>query len=915
MCFCISVTARANPSSAAFYYGPDIPWNELSVFDIAVVEPAQSDSPPADKVAQFYAYVSIGEVLPSRDYAAGVEPQWVLGDNPDWGTWVLDLSNPALRDYLLDNLLRPLYEQGYRGFFLDTLDSYQLAATTDAQREVQRRGLQTLIKQAAKRFPGVRLVLNRGFELLPKVHQYVDAVAAESLFQRWLPSEQRYQAVSDDDRQWLLDRFREVRENYGIATIAIDYAPPGARDQARELAEKIGARGVIPWVSNPALDMLGVGALEVLPRRVLMIHDTPAGERWEESNLIRYGLMPAQFLGLVPDIRAIDSPMPAGTLTGRYAGIITWLENDRPHRPEFAAWLGRQVDAGVPVAMFAAPPLDVTGPVGRRLGFSTPPAPRSLPRVDTAHPLMGFEAPLPALIALAQPVAIDDARPWLSVSADGNQYTPVAITDWGGFAFDPFVVRSILPGVRSEEITDRWMLNPLVFLREALKLPAMPVPDVTTENGRRLMMVHIDGDGFPSLAEVEGYRGQAAAEVLQQEILKRYRVPTTLSVIEGEVADTGLYPERSKELEDIAQRMFLLDHVEAATHTFSHPFFWYEAQRYPQRIKGSRGDLRLDVPDYQFDLRREIIGSARYIEEKLLPPGKDVQMVLWSGDTMPTEEALEVARKGGLLNMNGSDTTITESNRTWTLIKGIGLPKGDEYQVYAPNQNENIYTGNWSGPFYGFERVIETFKLTNTPIRFKPVDIYYHTYIASKNASLESLRRVYDWALAQPLHPIFASEYARKVLNFNDIVIARDGDTWVVRGSDALRTLRLPEGLAAPALDSSDGLAGVHRGDSGTYLHLTGGPARWQAGGGTGTGKTPALWEANGRLLAWRRVDGGVEFSLRGWVPLAFTLVQPPGCELRQDESRLTPVARDGDRYQYRSEQRELRALRLDCGA
>ena len=521
---CAMMAAQASPYSAAFYYGPDIPWQELSAFDIPVVEPAQSPSPPADRVAQFYAYASIGEVLPSRDYAAGVQPEWVLGENPDWGTRVLDLSNPALRAYLLDSLLAPLHEQGYRGFFLDTLDSYQLAANTEAQREVQRRGLETLIKQAAERFPGMRLVLNRGFELLPEIHQHVDAVAAESLFQRWLPGEERYQAVPEDDRQWLLDRFREVRDDYDIATIAIDYAPPGDRDRARELAEKIQAEGVIPWVSNPALDMLGVGALEVLPRRVLMIHDTPAGQRWEESNLIRYGLMPVQFLGLVPDIRAIDEPMPAGTLTGRYAGIVTWLENDRPHSPEFAEWLARQVDAGVPVAMLANPPLDPGGPVGRRLGFKTPPAPRSLPRVDAAHPQMGFEAPLPALIELAQPVAIDGARPWLSVSADGHDYVPVAVTAWGGYALDPFVVRSVLPGVRSEEIPDRWMLNPLLFLREALKLPAMPVPDVTTENGRRLLMVHMDGDGFPSLAEVEGYRGQAAAEVLQQEILKRYRL-------------------------------------------------------------------------------------------------------------------------------------------------------------------------------------------------------------------------------------------------------------------------------------------------------------------------------------------------------------------------------------------------------
>jgi hypothetical protein len=61
----------------------------------------------------------------------------------------------------------------------------------------------------------------------------------------------------------------------------------------------------------------------------------------------------------------------------------------------------------------------------------------------------------------------------------------------------------------------------------------IPAPDITTENGRRLFFSHIDGDGFPSLAEFPG--SPPAAEVLLKEILEKYRVPTTVSVIEAEV--------------------------------------------------------------------------------------------------------------------------------------------------------------------------------------------------------------------------------------------------------------------------------------------------------------------------------------------------------------------------------------------
>jgi hypothetical protein len=57
--------------------------------------------------------------------------------------------------------------------------------------------------------------------------------------------------------------------------ISIDYVPPADRALARETAQRIKALGFIPWVTNPALDMMGVGAVELLPRQVLAIHDEP----------------------------------------------------------------------------------------------------------------------------------------------------------------------------------------------------------------------------------------------------------------------------------------------------------------------------------------------------------------------------------------------------------------------------------------------------------------------------------------------------------------------------------------------------------------------------------------------------------------------------------------------------------------
>lgn len=895
--------------AAAFYYGPDIPWYDLSLFDYPVVEPDQAHAVP-DTLAdtRFYAYVSAGEVLESRHYFSSIRPEWLLGENPDWDSHVLDLSAPGLHQLFIDQVITPLWEQGYRGFFLDTLDSYQLVADSEAQRRRQREGLATLINAIAERFPGARFIFNRGFELMPMVNARVDAIAAESLFQRWVAAEQVYRPVPEADREWLLGQFRQVREQYGVDTIAIDYAPPANREQARLLAGRIADAGVIPWVTNPELDMMGLGQREVIPRRVLLIYGGSNERLWELSDAVRYGLMPLQFQGLVPDIRAIDAAMPAGNLRGRYAGIVTWLEEEELASNAFEQWLAEQKAAGVPIAMVGYPAVDPVGPFGGEFGFESRSTPQQPPAITHQHRAMGFEAPLPALIELPVPVDNPDATPWLALQSGENHYAPVAMTDWGGYAFQPFLIRSILPGVKTEG-QDRWMFNPLTFFRDALQLTPMPIPDVTTENGRRLLFAHMDGDGFPSLAEVKGYQGKADALVLLEEILRKFDIPTTISVIEGEVAPHGLYPGQSEELERIAREMFALPHVEAATHTYSHPFFWYDAQQNPGELYGPEGQLRLPIPDYRMDPHREVVGSAEYINRRLLPPGKRTEMVLWSGDTIPTPQALEAAREGGLLNMNGSDTVITESAPTWTLIKGIGIPKGDEYQVYAPNQNENIYTHEWTGPFYGFERVLETFRLTETPYRFKPVDIYYHTYIASKNAALESLRRVYQWASEQPLHPVFASEYARKVLDFNRMAIAREGDDWLVKGQGALRTLRLPDALPLPSLATSEGVAGFREDRPGRYLHLVDQQARWQGG----QVDAPYLQQANARLTGFSRSEDGLRFSLSGHAPLAFSLGHVRGCSLTHNGQRLAPASKDGNLYHYRSANHELNELRLRC--
>jgi hypothetical protein len=313
--------------------------------------------------------------------------------------------------------------------------------------------------------------------------------------------------------------------------------------------------------------------------------------------------------------------------------------------------------------------------------------------------------------------------------------------------------------------------------------------------------------------------------------------------------------------------------------------------------------VSLKIPGYRFSqktLAREIAGSIKYVNEVLAPPDKRVQLFLWTGDTNPSDQAVQLAAAAGVSNLNGGDTLITRSNQTLSAIAPLGIRKGKAFQIYAPNQNENEYTNLWTGPFYGYERVIETFELTDTPRRFKPINIYYHFYSATKKASLEALKKVYDWALSQPVLPIYASDYARKVEDFFRLVVARDGDTWRIRGAQALRELRIDQAMGYPDLARSQGIVGFADHGNDRYVHLSGEEevvlALTQQ-----PPSAPYLVESDAPIRRWKQGAGSFEVSLAGPRSVTYVMnrsercrLHPEGASTRDSALGATTMPRQG---------------------
>ncbi len=276
--------AFATQPKIAVFYGANPPWEELRAFDVVVVESLHVRNPKAhaNGRTQLFAYVSVGEADSNRAYRKDIPAAWKLGQNSGWGSVVLDQAQPEWPAFFVERVIKPLWDAGYRGFFLDTLDSYKIFAKTEADRAREEAGLVEVIRELKRRYPKARLIFNRGFEILPQVHQDVFAVAVESLFQGWDPSKKAYRPVPPADREWLLGQLNRVKQEYGLPVLSIDYVPPSKPDLARETAAKIRELGFIPWVSNPALNVLGVVGIEGAPDKAQHI-DSPAPDEGRPS--------------------------------------------------------------------------------------------------------------------------------------------------------------------------------------------------------------------------------------------------------------------------------------------------------------------------------------------------------------------------------------------------------------------------------------------------------------------------------------------------------------------------------------------------------------------------------------------------------------------------------------------------------
>ena len=755
---------------------------------------------------KMYAYVSIGEIDRDIPEYANIKKEWIVAKNRAWSSDVLDLTNQEYREFLFKKMIEPQIKRGFKNFFFDTLDSYQLYAKTPEERKHSEQALVDIIKEFHSRYPKAKLIINRGFEIIDLVHEDIEAVLFESYYAGLDGDELDYKHNNDADREWLDSHIATIQK-YKLPIIDIEYLKKPHSQEAHELIKKLQVKNLIPYIATKELTHYGLSSKEPIKREILTLIDERSVDRITQAAHM-YGAIPLEYYGYIQSLFDIyKEKLPSVENMQQYAGVVIWLEKPYTHPNRLFQWILSLQKADIKVVFagnFAIQDETLLKKLGIQIQKSTPNAKYTISYQDK---IMAYEAE-PNIANILQHYLIKEGKALFSIAdKKGDVSTLAAITPWGGYAIHgAFMIELMEDNI--------WTINPFEFFAKALRLKTLPVPDTTTKNGKRMLFTHIDGDGSMNRAEWD--TKLFSEEVIYKEILSKYNIPHSVSIVGSEIDSNGLYPKLAPKLQEITRAIYKLPNVEAATHTFSHPFYW-------GKIKN--GDLspkyRLNVPNYHFSLLTELKGSLDIINTLYLPKGKKkANTIFWSGDCSPTEAVLADAYQNGFLNINGGDTYISNTDPWLSFVAPIGLQRGKYYQIYTGEQNENVYTNEWHGPFWGFKKVIQTFKLTNSPKRLKPMDIYYHFYSGSKRASLDALKYVFNWALQQNPFPLYTSEYIPIAMDYYTVSMAQERNSYLISGTKNIKTLRLENSKKSCSLLKSQNVLGTNHFEQHQYIHL-----------------------------------------------------------------------------------------------
>lgn len=376
-----------------------------------------------------------------------------------------------------------------------------------------------------------------------------------------------------------------------------------------------------------------------------------------------------------------------------------------------------------------------------------------------------------------------------------------------------------------------WYIDPFRFLSLAFQFSELPIPDPTTLAGRRMYFSTCHGDSWNTDTAINSpdQKKRSCSEVLLDTIITpNPDLPIAVAIVAADIDPKWVARADSQE---VAKRYLETPCVEAASHTYSHPFdwdffrtggaekeidylhlypfgtwqnsflSWFRAKYYQvfkteeyqkKRLKWGYITPRAYANE-PFNLEKEISGAANYINQ-FAPPGNRVKLLIWSGDSLPWEAPLALCNQAGMKNFGGGFTRFDADFPSYLFVYPFGRKIGGYIQLYSTSNADNDYTEGWTSNFFGFKHLTATLINTEIPRRLKPICLYYHSYSGQFQESVDALLSNLAFIRTQSVIPIRTSRYIDAGEGFYSTQLTSLGpNRWKIEKRKGLQTLRFDD--------------------------------------------------------------------------------------------------------------------------
>jgi uncharacterized protein (TIGR01370 family) len=252
--------ARAEAERWVVVYSEKPAIAEFRDYDLVVLDSVSHPPlrPLLERKKTVIGYISLGEVENYRDYYKAVEKEGILYEkNPNWpDSRYIDVRDQRWTKRVVEELIPRILHKGFEGIFIDTLDNpAELERRDPAKFKGMTAAAANLVRAIRRQYPGIYIMLNRSYEILPAVDGLIDAVLGESVFTE-IDFEKKTYRMADartyrQQVEWL--KAAQSRQPK-LKVYTLDYWVPGdAAGVARIYAEQ-RSNGFIPYVSVKELD-------------------------------------------------------------------------------------------------------------------------------------------------------------------------------------------------------------------------------------------------------------------------------------------------------------------------------------------------------------------------------------------------------------------------------------------------------------------------------------------------------------------------------------------------------------------------------------------------------------------------------------------------------------------------------------